>query len=58
MHTMMNTKKPIKAKPTSLRVTQHARDLLVLLAEKHGISQAAIIELAIREKAERDGIKS
>ena len=52
----MSDTKPKRAKPTSLRLTQHADDLLTKLAEKHGVSKASIIEMAIRAKAERDGI--
>ncbi|KKW12867.1 MAG: hypothetical protein UY48_C0008G0042 [Candidatus Gottesmanbacteria bacterium GW2011_GWB1_49_7] len=41
-------------KPTSFTLTEHCRGLLVMLSHKLGISQAAIVELAIREKAERE----
>jgi hypothetical protein len=41
---------------TSIRLTPDAKRLLVLLAQKLGVSQAAIWELAIREKAQREGI--
>ena len=53
----MNQTKPKRANPTSVRLTDHADELLAKLAEKHGVSKAAIIEMAIREKAERDGVK-
>lgn len=53
----MNTKSRAKrAKPTTIRLTQFADDLLVKLAQKHGVSKAAIIEMAIREKAIRDKV--
>mgnify|MGYP003579923691 CR=1 FL=1 len=43
--------------PTSHRPSQEARRLLALLAEKLSISQTAILELAIREKAKRERVK-
>jgi predicted transcriptional regulator len=42
---------------TSIRLTPEAKRLLAMLAEKLGLSQAAILELAIREKAKREGVK-
>ena len=45
-----------KAKSTTVRLTEHADSLLTKLAEKHGVSKAAIIEMAIREKAEKDKV--
>ena len=42
--------------PTSYRLSDEARRLLVLLAEKLGVSQTSILELAIREKAKREGL--
>ena len=47
----------MKLKPsTSHRLSEEARRLLALLAEKLSISQTAILELAIREKAKREDI--
>ena len=43
--------------PTSHRLSEEARRLLALLAEKLSISQTAILELAIREKAKRERVK-
>jgi predicted transcriptional regulator len=43
--------------PTSLRLTSEAKRLLQLLAQKTGVSMAAIIEIAIREKAKREGVE-
>jgi len=40
------------ARPTSFRLTTAARDLLVRIAKKEGISRAAVIEGLIRRKAE------
>lgn len=47
----------MKNKPTSVRLSNDAKRLIKLLSEKLGISQTAIIELAIREKAKREGLK-
>lgn len=44
-------------KKTSITLTATARVLAALLSEKHGIGQTAVIELAIREKAERDAVR-
>ena len=46
-----------KAPPTSVRLTEYAKQLLEKLIKKHGVTKAAIIEMAIREKAEREGVK-
>jgi predicted transcriptional regulator len=43
--------------PTSHRFSDEARRLLVLLAEKLSISQTAVLELAIRDKAKQEKIK-
>jgi predicted DNA-binding protein len=45
-----------EAKSTSLRLTPEAKRLLKLLAQKTGVSMAAIIEIAIREKAKREEV--
>jgi hypothetical protein len=42
-------------KSIGLRLTDEALRLLRVLAGKTGLSQAGIVELAIREKAQRDG---
>lgn len=42
---------------TSMRLSPEAKRLLALLAHKLGISQAAVLELAIREKARREEVK-
>jgi hypothetical protein len=47
----------MKKKLTSIRLSEDAKRLIVLMSEKLGISQTAIIELAIREKANREKIK-
>jgi predicted DNA-binding protein len=43
-------------KATSMRLTPEALRLLELLAQKGGISQAAVVETLIREKAKREKI--
>ncbi|MBI3910274.1 MAG: ribbon-helix-helix protein, CopG family [Armatimonadetes bacterium] len=48
--------RPNKRK-TSVSLSEEARRLLERLAEKFGISQSAVLELAIREKAERAGVE-
>lgn len=42
---------------TSMRLSPEAKRLLVALAQKLGVSQTAILELALREKAKREGVK-
>lgn len=38
---------------TNFRLTEECRRLLAMIAEKRGISQAAVIESLVREEAER-----
>lgn len=42
---------------TSIRLTMKAKHLLEALAEKLGISQSAVIEIAIREKAKIEDVE-
>lgn len=44
-------------KPTSVRISDEAKRLLALLAQQKGITQAAVLELLIRESAKKEGIK-
>ena len=44
-------------KQRSIRLSEEARRLLALLSERLGLNQTAVIELAIRRLAEREGIK-
>jgi hypothetical protein len=44
-------------KPVGLNLSAEARRLMAELAEKNGVSQTGVVEIAIREKAERDGVK-
>jgi predicted transcriptional regulator len=41
----------------SYRLSDEAIRLLKLLAESKGISQASVIEIAIREMAKKEGVK-
>jgi predicted transcriptional regulator len=41
---------------TSMRLSPEAKRLLALLARKLSISQASVLELAIRDKAKRERI--
>jgi predicted transcriptional regulator len=44
-------------KPITMRLSAEARRLLDRLATEFGVSQTAIVELAIREKAKREGVE-
>ena len=44
-------------KKTSITLTGEAIRLLGLLAVSNGVSKSAVIELAIREKAKREGVE-
>lgn len=43
--------------PTAFRLSEKGRALLIALSEKHGVNQTSVIEMAIREKAERDKVE-
>lgn len=43
--------------PTSVRLSDTAKRLLAKLAEKFGVSQAAMLEIIIREKAKKERVK-
>lgn len=43
--------------PSAFRLSDRAKALLEALADKHGVNQTAVIEMAIREKAERDKVE-
>lgn len=45
-----------RRKPTTIRFTERADRLLDALADKIGVSRSAVIEMAIREKADREGV--
>ncbi len=42
---------------TTFTLSPEARAMVVEMAERHGISQSAFIELLIRRRARRDGIE-
>jgi|GEM_PF-7055896 len=44
-------------KAVGFRLTQDAVKLLKAMSDRTGLSQAGVMELAIREKAQRDGVK-
>jgi predicted DNA-binding protein len=46
-----------KKHPTSIRLSDEAKRLQKLLSQKLGVSQAAVLELAIRELAKRENVK-
>jgi predicted transcriptional regulator len=43
-------------KPTAVRLTDDGKLLLEKMAKRLGVSQTAIMEMAIREMAERRGV--
>jgi predicted transcriptional regulator len=43
---------------TTFRLTDHARALILRLAEKLGVSQTAVLELAVRKLAKTEGVKA
>lgn len=46
-----------KTKTTSFRLSSDARALIELLSQKNGISQTAVIELAVRQLAKTEGVE-
>lgn len=53
---MYNRRMNKRTTPTAFRLSERGRALLVALAEKHGVNQTAVVEMAIREKADRDSV--
>jgi hypothetical protein len=47
----------MKKNPTSIRPSDEGKRLLALLAEKLGVSQVAVLEIIIRDKAKQEQIK-
>ncbi len=45
-----------KTRPTSLRLSEEGKQLRKLLAKKLGLSESAVVELAIRKLAESEGV--
>lgn len=53
----MTDQKLTRRKPTlNLRLSAEAKRLLAAVAEKHGITMTAVLEMSIRELARREGI--
>lgn len=50
--------KTSKTERMSIQLTPPAKRLLVALAVKTGVSQADVIEMAVREKAQREGVSA
>lgn len=46
----------VSKEATSVRLSKEAKRLMKLLSGKMGISQSAVLELAIREKAEKERV--
>jgi len=44
-------------KTTSIRISEEAKELLLKLARKWGISQSDVLELVIRRTAEREKLR-
>ena len=49
-------KKMSDKKSTSVRLSQEADDIRKAISEQQGISQSAVIEIALREYAKRHGV--
>ncbi len=45
-----------KTRPTSIRLSEEGKQLRKLLAKKLGLSESAVVELAIRKLAESEGV--
>ena len=43
--------------PTSFRLSSEGKDLLEKLAEKWGVNRTAMLEILIRERAKKEGVK-
>ena len=48
---------PTTKKSTTIRLSEDARGLLARIAVKLGVSQAAVMEMALRLLAKREGVK-
>lgn len=47
----------IRKPQASFRLTKGAMDVIKLMSSRKGVSQAAVVEMAVREKAEREGFQ-
>ncbi len=50
-------KKGSGKKPIGLNLSEEARRLMVALAAKRGVSQTGVVEMAIRDMAEKEGVQ-
>ncbi len=50
------TKRSSGKKPVGLNLTEEARRLMVELATKKGVSQASVVEMAVRDMAQKEGV--
>jgi predicted transcriptional regulator len=53
---MPRRKDPVEKVSTSVRLTEEANRLLEVLASRLGVSKSAVLELAIREKAQKEKV--
>ena len=51
------TKNGTGKKPVGLNLSAEARRLMADLADKKGVSKTGVVEMAIREMAEREGLE-
>ena len=42
---------------STYRLSEDAKELMKIMAQRLGLNQTAILEIAVREKAERMGVK-
>lgn len=54
---MPRKKNAVERASTSIRLTAEGARLLKALAERLGVSQSAVMELAIREKAQKENVE-
>ncbi len=40
-----------------MRLSPEALELMEALSKKHGVNRTAIVEMAVRQMADRDGVK-
>ncbi len=53
----MEQEKSKKSNPSSMRLSDEGRRLQKVLAEKLGVSQRSVLELAIRDLAKKEDVK-
>ena len=44
--------------PTNMRLSEEAKQLLIILSQKLGVSETSIIEIAVRKFAETERVRS